>query len=76
MLKFFYLYPIMFVMKVRYETSIGGYMTLILTLTEDVYHVLLCFAQMGASPEELEQERQRLIQDVEYCKSWCKATGF
>jgi len=51
-------------------------MTLILTLTEDVYHVLLCFAQMGASPEELEQERQRLIQDVEYCKSWCKATGF
>ena len=42
----------------------------------DVYHVLKCFEQMGASSEELEQEFQRLVEDADYCKSWCKATGF
>lgn len=45
-------------------------------LGNDVYHVLLCFAQMGASLDEIGQEFQRLVDDPDYCKSWCEATGF
>ena len=45
-------------------------------LPHDVQHVLRCFADMGASEAELEQECESLLNDLDYCMSWCKATGF
>jgi hypothetical protein len=42
----------------------------------DIIHVLAHFEYMGASSDELEQECRRLVDDENYCKQWCTATGF
>ena len=44
--------------------------------TQDVSFVLDCFKQMGASQNQLAAERNKLIADASYCKSWCKNLGF
>jgi len=38
--------------------------------------VIKCFEYMGASPEQLAVESQRLSEDDFYLDSWCKVTGF
>ena len=43
---------------------------------ERVQIVLDCFAQMGATPEELEQDRVRLLTDDAYYTIWCGHLGW
>jgi len=42
----------------------------------DLRHILTCFREMGASDADLILEKQKLLEDSQYCQEWLRVIGF